>query len=49
MDIWDMAVYLVWSLLAMVLLFSGWMIIAGYIMGKGEEYMREEAEREVGS
>lgn len=44
MDIWDIAVYLTWSLLAMGLFFSGWMIIAGYIMGKVEEDMREEAE-----
>lgn len=49
MDIWDVAVYLAWSLLGMGLLFSGWMIIAGYIMGKVDEDMMAEAEREVGS
>ena len=49
MGVWDIVVYLAWSLLAMGLLFSGWVIMAGYIMGEIDEEMREEAEREVGS
>lgn len=49
MDVWDIAVYLIWSLLGMGLLFFGLVIMAGYIMGEIYEEMIAEAEREVGS
>ena len=48
MNIWDIAVYLFWSLLAMGLLLLAIIIIIAYVLGEVEKEMIEGVEREVG-